>query len=129
MDLLLPKLPPCRLPEEPRLLPPVEPVEGVERVRPPLHPRDEPDDEPDDEPELGCHPEPLDDGRVRERPKENPRERPRVAPLAPVVGLGLDRGWETMPTPCRDRNPSSVSTGPVPARPNEMGRVAPDGVL
>jgi len=34
-----------------------------------------------------------------------------------------------MPTPCRDRTPSSVSTGPVPARPNEMGRVVPDGVL
>ena len=34
-----------------------------------------------------------------------------------------------MPTLGPDRIPSRVSTGPVPARPNEVGSVAPDGVV
>lgn len=123
LDRGLPKPPPCLPPEEPRPLPPVE---GFDRVRPPpLNPLDEPDEEP----ELGCHPESPDDGRVRERPPKTPRERPAGRLPTPVPGRGLGRGRVTMPTPCGDRSPSRVSTGPVPARPSETDRVAPVGVL
>ena len=57
--LYLPPKPPLGRPlEEPPLL---EPLDGDERLRLPPHPLDDPDDEP----ELGVHPEPLGDGRVR----------------------------------------------------------------